>query len=96
MVAKLCCVRPLPVCACHTCAAPAQAFACFPVVLCRLEARLQGLEQKLAALDEGSRELLMQSAAGWLGELQGGGGGGQEEGGQGLAGGSSGGGTAHT
>ena len=39
---------------------------------CRLEARLQGLEQKLAMLEEGSLVLLVQSAAGWLGELQGG------------------------
>ena len=52
---------------------------------CRLEARLQGLEEKLAALDEGSRVLLAQSAAGWLGELQGSGEG-AEEGGQGPAG----------
>ena len=52
---------------------------------CRLEARLQGLEQKLATLDEGSRVLLVQSAAGWLGELQGGGEGAVEAG-QGPAG----------
>lgn len=40
----------------------------------RLARRLAGLEQRLGALDEGAKEILGQSAGGWLGALQAGGG----------------------